>query len=294
MNRLDTQTQARVISCLIEGCSIRATVRMTGAAKNTVVKLLGDIGCACAAYHNRNVRRLKVRRLQCDEIWSFVGAKAKNVSAAKKQEGWGDVWTWIGIDADTKLVVSYLVGGRSAGWAKDFMEDCASRISNRVQITTDGHKGYLEAVESAFGADIDYAMLQKIYGAPAENETRYSPATCIGCDMKVVSGDPDPKHVSTSYVERQNLTMRMQIRRFTRLTNAFSKKVDNHRHSVALHYMFYNFCRIHQTLRCTPAMEAGLTDHVWSLEELCALLPKPVVKTSRLAQELVARALERA
>jgi IS1 family transposase len=291
MNRLDTKTQAKVISCLIEGCSIRATVRMTGAAKNTVVKLLADIGCASAAYHNRAVRRLKVRRLQCDEIWSFVGAKAKNVSAAKKQEGWGDIWTWIGIDADSKLVVSYLVGGRGAGWAKDFMEDCASRITNRVQITTDGHKGYLEAVENAFGADIDYAMLQKIYGAPGENDTRYSPATCIGCDMKVVSGDPDPKHVSTSYVERQNLTMRMQIRRFTRLTNAFSKKVDNHRHSVALHYMHYNFCRVHQTLRCTPAMEAGLTDHVWTLEELCALLPKPVVKASLIEKNLVAKAL---
>jgi IS1 family transposase len=291
MNRLDTQTQAKVISCLIEGCSIRATVRLTGAAKNTVVKLLADIGCASAAYHNRNVRRLKVRRLQCDEIWSFVGAKAKNVSVEKKQEGWGDVWTWIGIDADTKLVVSYLVGGRGAGWAKDFMEDCAKRISNRVQITTDGHKGYLEAVENAFGADIDYAMLQKIYGAPAENETRYSPATCIGCDMKVVSGDPDPKHVSTSYVERQNLTMRMQIRRFTRLTNAFSKKVENHRHSVALHYMYYNYCRVHQTLRCTPAMEAGLTDHVWSLEELCALLPKPIVRSSQIEKKLTLRAL---
>ena len=291
MNRLDIQTQARVISCLIEGCSIRATVRLTGAAKNTVVKLLADIGCASAAYHNRAVRRLKVRRLQCDEIWSFVGAKAKNVSVEKKQEGWGDVWTWIGIDADTKLVVGYLVGGRSAGWAKDFMEDCASRISNRVQITTDGHKGYLEAVENAFGADIDYAMLQKIYGAPADNETLYSPATCIGCDMKVVSGDPDPKHVSTSYVERQNLTMRMQIRRFTRLTNAFSKKVDNHRHSVALHYMHYNFCRVHQTLRVTPAMEAGLSDHVWSLEELCALLPKPVVKASTIENEIVRKAL---
>jgi IS1 family transposase len=285
MNRLDIATQAKVVSCLIEGCSIRATVRMTGAAKNTVVKLLTAMGCACAAYHNRSVRGLKVRRLQCDEIWSFIGAKAKNVSVEKKQEGWGDAWTWIGIDADTKLVVSYLVGGRSAGWAKDFMEDCASRIKNRVQITTDGHKGYLEAVENAFGADIDYAMLQKIYGAPAENETRYSPATCIGCDMKVVSGDPDPKHVSTSYVERQNLTMRMQIRRFTRLTNAFSKKVDNHRHSVALHYMHYNFCRVHQTLRCTPAMEAGITDHVWSLEELCSLMPKPSVKVTASAKE---------
>jgi IS1 family transposase len=291
MNCLDTETRARVINCLIEGCSIRATVRMTGAAKNTVAKLLGEIGCACAAYHNRTVLKLRVRRLQCDEIWSFVGAKAKNVSAEKKQEGWGDIWTWIGIDADTKLVVSYLVGGCGAGWAKDFMEDCAKRISNRVQITTDGHKGYLEAVENAFGADIDYAMLQKIYGAPAENETRYSPATCIGCDMKVVSGDPDPKHVSTSYVERQNLTMRMHMRRFTRLTNAFSKKVDNHRHSVALHYMFYNFCRVHQTLRCTPAMEAGLTDHIWTLEELIALLPKPVVKASVIESQMVKKAL---
>jgi IS1 family transposase len=229
--------------------------------------------------------------LRCDEIWSFVGAKAKNVSAEKKLEGWGDIWTWIGIDADTKLVVSYLVGGRGAGWAKDFMEDCASRISNRVQITTDGHKGYLEAVENAFGADIDYAMLQKIYGAPAENETRYSPATCIGCDMKVVSGNPDPKHVSTSYVERQNLTLRMQSRRFTRLTNGFSKKVDNHRHSVALHYMFYNFCRVHQTLRCTPAMEADSTDHAWSLEELCTLIPKPTVSASSIEKRALLKAL---
>jgi IS1 family transposase len=293
MNCLDTETRARVINCLIEGCSIRATVRMTGAAKNTVAKLLAEIGCACAAYHNLAVRNLKVRRLQCDEIWSFVGAKAKNVSVEKKQEGWGDAWTWIGIDADTKLVVSYLVGGRGAGWAKDFMEDCAKRIRNRVQITTDGHRGYLEAVENAFGADIDYAMLQKIYGAPSENETRYSPATCIGCDMKVVSGNPDPKHVSTSYVERQNLTLRMQSRRFTRLTNAFSKKIDNHRHSVALHYMHYNFCRVHQTLRCTPAMEAGLTDHVWTLGEMCALLPKPVVKQSRLDHQMVESVLQK-
>ena len=291
MNRLDAATQARVINCLVEGCSIRATVRMTGAAKNTVVKLLADIGCACAGYHNRTVRGLKVRRLQADEIWCFVGAKAKNVRAEKKLEGWGDIWTWVGIDADTKLVVSYLVGGRDGGWAKEFMEDCASRISNRVQITTDGHRMYLDAVENAFGADIDYAMLQKIYGAPADNDTRYSPATCIGCDMKVVSGNPDPKHVSTSFVERQNLTMRMQMRRFTRLTNGFSKKADNHRHMVALHYMYYNFCRVHQTLRCTPAMEAGLTDHIWGLAELIALLPKPVVKASGLDQAMVAKAL---
>jgi IS1 family transposase len=291
MNRLDSTTQVRVINCLIEGCSIRATVRMTGVAKNTVAKLLTDIGCACAGYHNRTVRGLKVRRLQADEIWCFVGAKAKNVKAEKKLEGWGDIWTWVGIDADTKLVVSYLVGGRDGGWAKEFMEDCASRIKNRVQITTDGHRAYLEAVENAFGADIDYAQLQKIYGAPSENDTRYSPATCIGCDMKVVSGDPDPKHVSTSFVERQNLTMRMQMRRFTRLTNGFSKKADNHRHMVALHYMYYNFCRVHQTLRCTPAMESGLTDHVWNIDELIALLPKPIVKASAIEKNLLLKAL---
>jgi IS1 family transposase len=291
MNRLDPETRARVIGCLIEGCSIRATVRMTGVAKNTVTKLLADIGCVCAGYHNRAVRGLKIRRLQADEIWCFVGAKAKNVRAEKKLEGWGDVWTWVGIDADTKLVVSYLVGGRDGGWAKEFMEDCASRIRNRVQITTDGHRAYLDAVENAFGADIDYAQLQKIYGAPSENDTRYSPATCIGCDMKVVSGDPDPKHVSTSFVERQNLTMRMQMRRFTRLTNGFSKKVDNHRHSVALHYMHYNFCRIHQTLRCTPAMEAGITNHVWTIEELCTLLPKPTVSSSTIEKKVLLKAL---
>jgi IS1 family transposase len=295
MNCLDTETRARVVNCLIEGCSIRATVRMTGVAKNTVVKLLADLGCACAAYHNRNVRNLKVRRLQCDEIWCFVGAKAKNVTVEKKQEGWGDVWTWVGIDADTKLVVSYLVGGRDGGWAHDFMEDCAKRIRNRVQITTDGHRAYLEAVEDAFGADIDYAMLQKIYGAPSDEETRrYSPAKCIGCDMKVVSGNPDPKHVSTSFVERQNLTMRMQMRRFTRLTNAHSKKVDNHRHMIALHYMHYNYCRPHATLRCTPAMEARISDHIWTIEELCALLPKPVVKKSGIEASLVQKALSRA
>lgn len=293
MNCLDLETRARVVNCLIEGCSIRATVRMTGVAKNTVVKLLADLGCACSAFHNRSVRNLKVRRLQADEIWCFVGAKAKNVSVEKKQEGWGDVWTWVGIDADTKLVVSYLVGGRGLGWATDFMEDCASRIRNRVQITTDGHKAYLEAVENAFGCDIDYAQLQKIYGAPSANETRYSPATCIGCDMKVVSGNPDPKHVSTSFVERQNLTMRMHMRRFTRLTNGFSKKIDNHRHMVALHYMFYNFCRIHQSLRVTPAMQSGLADRIWTVEELCALLPKPVPKKNDAEKRLVEKALLR-
>src|SRR6266481_4392140 len=291
MNCLDTQTRSQIVRCLVEGCSIRSTARMTGTSKSTIIKLLNDLGVACAEYHNRNVRNLKVRRMQADEIWCFVGAKAKNVRAEKKLEGWGDIWTWVGIDADTKLVVSYLVGGRDGGWAHEFMEDCASRIRNRVQITTDGHRVYLDAVENAFGADIDYAQLQKIYGAVVENETRYSPAKCIGCDMKVVSGNPDPKHVSTSFVERQNLSMRMSIRRFTRLTNAFSKKAANHRHSVALHYMFYNFCRVHQTLKVTPAMEAGLADHVWSLEELCALMPKPVVKASQIEKNMLLKAM---
>ncbi len=245
---------------------------MTEVARNTVSSLLIDLAEACAGYHDRFVRNLKVRRLQCDEIWNFVGAKAKNVSVEKKAEGWGDTWTWTALDADTKLCVSYLVGGRDLGWATEFMHDCASRISNRVQITTDGHKAYLEAVESAFGADIDYAQLQKVYGAPSEDHKRYSPATCIGCDMKVVSGNPDPKHVSTSFVERQNLSMRMSIRRFTRLTNAFSKKVENHAAAVALWFMYYNFCRVHQTLRVTPAMEAGIATHVWAIEELVALI----------------------
>jgi IS1 family transposase len=272
MNRLDIEQQIRVVSALVEGNSIRSTSRMTGVARNTITSLLLDLAEACAAYHNRNVRGLKVRRLQCDEIWNFVGAKAKNATPEMKAEGWGDTWTWTALDADTKLCVSYLVGGRDLGWAKEFMEDCASRIENRVQITTDGHRAYLDAVEQAFGADIDYAQLQKIYGAPSENETRYSPARCIGCDMKVVSGNPNPKHISTSYVERQNLSMRMSIRRFTRLTNAFSKKVENHAAAVALWFMYYNFCRVHQTLRVTPAMEAGLVDHIWTLEELVSLL----------------------
>jgi IS1 family transposase len=271
MNRLSLRDRARIVNALLEGNGIRATARLNDCSPVTVLKLLEDVGTACAIYHDQAVRNVRVRRLQCDEIWCFVGAKAKNVTPDKKQEGWGDTWTWVGIDADTKLVVSYLVGGRDGGWAKEFMQDCASRIRNRVQITTDGHRAYLDAVEDAFGADIDYAMLQKIYGAPSENETRYSPATCIGCDMKVVSGDPDPKHVSTSYVERQNLTMRMHMRRFTRLTNGHSKKVENHCYAVALHYMFYNYCKIHSTLRVTPAMEAGLSERVWSIEDLCAL-----------------------
>jgi len=272
MNRLDSDERIRVVAALVEGNSIRSTSRMTGVARNTVTKLLVDLGQACMKYHDEHVRQLTVRRLQCNEIWAYVGAKARNVSAAKKEIGWGDVWTWVGVDADTKLVVSYLVGGRGADWAKDFMEDCASRIKNRVQITTDGHKAYLEAVESAFGADVDYAQLHKIYGASLENEARYSPAVCIGCEMKQVIGNPDPKHVSTSYVERQNLTLRMHMRRFTRLTNGFSKKIDDHGYAVALHFMYCNFVRIHSTLRVTPAMESGLSNHAWELSDLVGLL----------------------
>jgi IS1 family transposase len=246
---------------------------MTGIARNTITKLLVDLGEACMQYHDVRVRNVRVRSLQCDEIWAYVGATQKNASPEKKEIGWGDVWTWVGIDADTKLAVSYLVGGRGADWAKDFMEDCASRIQGRVQITTDGHKAYLEAVEGAFGMDVDFATLQKIYGASEETEKRYSPAKCIGCESKVVMGNPDPQHISTSYVERQNM------RRFTRLTNAFSKKLDNHGYAVALHFMYCNFVRIHQTLRVTPAMEAGLCDHAWTIQELVAMgdaaMPKP-------------------
>jgi IS1 family transposase len=291
MKTLTTSDRARVVAALVEGNSIRSTVRITGIAKNTVAKLVADLGEACMSYHDAHVRNLHVRRLQCDEIWQFVGAKAKNARADKKAEGWGDTWTWTAIDADTKLCVSYLVGGRDGGWAKEFMEDCASRIRNRVQITTDGHKAYLEAVENAFGADIDYAQLQKIYGAPSENETRYSPAKCIGTDMKVVSGNPNPRHISTSYVERQNLTMRMHMRRFTRLTNGFSKKIENHIAAVAMYFMYYNFCRVHSTLRVTPAMESHVADHVWTIEEMCGLLPVPVSAARIAEKKLTARAL---
>lgn len=284
--------RTRIVHCLIEGCSINATCRMTGAAKGTVIKLLEDLGAACAAFHDKHVRNLRVKRLQCDEIWCFVGCKRKNASAEQKSYGWGDIWTWVGIDADTKLVVSYLVGGRDAGWAMEFMEDCASRTVGRLQVTTDAHKPYLKAVEGAFGLSVDYAMLQKIYGSPSEeDQRRYSPGKCIGCDMKTIIGYPDPDHVSTSYVERQNLTMRMQMRRFTRLTNGHSKKAANHAHAVALHYMHYNFCRIHSSLRITPAMEAGLTDRIWTIEDLISLLPKPTVRASKNDWKILKRAL---
>jgi len=272
MNRLSTAERARVVASLVEGNSIRATVRMTGIAKNTIAKLLADLGAACSKYQHEKLRGLMAKRVQCDEIWSFVGSKEKNTSAEKKAEGCGDCWTWTAIDADTKLILSFRLGDRTLATAYDFMHDVAERITNRIQLTTDGHRVYLEAVESAFGLDIDYAMLNKVYRANPEGQTRYSPAKCIGVTSNVISGDPDPKHVSTSYVERQNLTMRMSMRRFTRLTNAFSKKLENHAAMVALYFMYYNFGRVHQTLRVTPAMEAGIADHVWSIEEIVKLL----------------------
>jgi len=272
MNRLATDKRTAVIAALIEGTSVNATCRMTGVAKHTVLKLLKDIGCACAAYHNAHVRNLRVRRVQADETWSFVYGKDKNLTLEQVKSGLGSVWTWKAIDADTKLVISYTIGDRGADTAKAFMQDVALRINSRIQLTTDGHRVYADAVEDAFGADIDYAMLVKIYGASNDNpESRYSPATCIGCRTGVLAGSPDPDHISTSFVERSNLSMRMGMRRFTRLTNGFSKKLENHGHMVALYFMHYNFCRVHKTLRVTPAMEAGLTDHVWSLEEMIGL-----------------------
>lgn len=273
MNKLTQAKRVQIIAALVEGNSVRATCRMTGAAKGTVLKLLVDLGTACAAYQDRTLRQLSCKQIQCDEIWSFCYAKEKNVPEEYKGKlGFGDVWTWVAIDADTKLIVSYLVGARSAGYAAKFIDDLASRLAHRVQLTTDGHKAYLRAVEGAFGAEVDYAMLEKIYAAPPrEGQARYSPAECCGTRKVKIAGNPDIANVSTSYVERQNLTMRMSMRRMTRLTNAFSKKLENQAHAVALHFMHYNFCRIHQTLRVTPAMQAGIASHVWSLEELSAL-----------------------
>lgn len=273
MNTLNIEKKVQVVASLVEGNSIRATVRMTGVAKNTVVKLLVDLGTVCSEYQDRTLRKLPCKRIQCDEIWSFCYSKQKNIPTDKQgQFGYGDVWTWTALDADTKLVPSWRVGTRDAGTAFEFMQDLSSRLSNRVQLTTDGHRVYLNAVESAFGSDIDYAMLVKIYGYDGANDTKYSPADCIDCKPIAITGRPDPKHISTSYVERQNLTMRMNMRRFTRLTNAFSKKIQNHEAAVALHYLHYNFCRIHQTLRVTPAMEAGIAAHPWTIKELVGLL----------------------
>ncbi len=272
MNKLTTEKRVQVISALVEGNSIRSTVRMTGVSKNTITKLLVDMGTACAIYQDQTLVNLPCKRIQVDEIWSFVGSKEKNVPQGKECQ-YGDVWTWTAIDADTKLVPAWLVGGRDADYANEIMMDVAKRITGRVQLTSDGHKPYLKAVEGACGWDVDFAVLVKQYGSgPEQPNTRYSPAVCTGCEKKIVKGDPDPAHISTSYVERQNLTMRMKIRRMTRLTNPFSKKIENHAHAIALHFMHYNFCRVHQTLRSTPATKAGVADHVWTIEEMVGLL----------------------
>jgi IS1 family transposase len=253
--------------------AIHAIVRVSGVGKNTISRLLVDAGAACQTYHNEHVRNLKSKRIQCDEIWSFCYAKAKNVAAAKAPPtDAGDIWTWTAIDADSKLAVSWLVGNRDAGYAREFMRDIAGRLANRVQLTTDGLRAYLGAVEGAFGQDVDYAQLVKLYGPSPDGEKRYSPAECIGIRQVTVQGKPDTEHISTSYVERQNLTMRMSMRRFTRLTNAFSKKVENHAHAVALHFMHYNFVRIHKSLRMTPAMAAGVTGRLWEMSDIVALL----------------------
>jgi IS1 family transposase len=269
MNKLSTAKRAQIIGLLVEGTSLRATSRLADCSINTVTKLLVDAGTACAVYQDKTLRNLPCKRVQVDEIWSFIYAKQRNVPEGMEDKA-GDVWTWTAICADTKLVPSFLVGGRDSGYAMEFIQDLAGRLASRIQLTSDGHKPYLEAVDSAFAGEVDFAQIIKIYGQAPEGQRRYSPPECIGTQVSCVSGYPDMQHVSTSYVERQNLTMRMSMRRFTRLTNGFSKKVENHAHAVALHFMYYNFGRIHKTLRVTPAMAAGVSDHVWSLEEIAA------------------------
>ena len=273
MNRLPVAKRVQILSMLCEGSSMRSISRVVDVSINTVTKLLVDAGEVCARFHDENVHGVKARRVQVDEIWSFTYAKQKNVETAKAApEGAGDTWTWTGLDADSKLLVSWLVGPRDAGSAYTFVEDLAARLAGRIQLTSDGLRLYLDAVEAAFGADVDYSQLVKLYGTTVENETRYSPATCLGCVAKAVTGDPDPKHISTSYVERQNLTMRMSMRRFTRLTNGFSKKIRNHVHMVALYTVFYNWTRIHKTLRTSPAQAAGLTERLWDMSDIIGLV----------------------
>ena len=273
MNKLDRTQRIQIIHLLCEGSSIRAIERVTGVNKITITKLLVDAGKACEAYHNQAVRNVHSKRVQCDEIWSFCYAKQKNVKTAKAApDGAGDVWTWTALDADSKLIISYLVGSRDAGYANEFMQDVASRLANRVQLTTDGLKAYLEAVDGAFGSAIDYAQLIKLYGDAPSPAGRYSPAECTGAKKTRVEGKPDEKHVSTSYVERQNLTMRMHMRRFTRLTNGFSKKIENHAYAVALHMMYYNFVKIHGKLRMSPAMAAGIENRLWEVSDIVALI----------------------
>jgi IS1 family transposase len=274
---MDTARRAQVIRCLIEGCSINSTVRMTGAAKHTVLRLLVELGAACSAFLNETMVNLHCERIQVDEIWQFVGCKQKNVTAKKLERDGicGDVWTWTAIDADTKLIPCWMIGQRDPIAARDFMLDLAGRLANRVQLTSDGLKLYRQAVKVAFGQDIDYAQLIKVYGEiDTEGQRRYSPATCIGCEIATVVGDPDPDHISTSYIERHNLTVRMSNRRCTMLTNGFSKKVENHEAQIAIFMVVYNFQRKHLTLGTTPAVAVGIADHIWSIEEVIGLLEK--------------------
>jgi IS1 family transposase len=283
MNKLSVKARAQMLSMLCEGASMRSVSRLADVSINTVAKLLIDAGKFCAAFHDDNVRGVSAKRIQCDEIWSFTYAKQKNVKTATDAPEWaGDTWTWTGIEADTKLIVSWLVGGRDGEYAMAFMDDLRSRLANRVQLTTDGHKAYLEAVEGAFGGDVDYAVLHKVYGASPESmKGKYSPADCIGTQKHRIEGDPDLKHVSTSYIERNNLTMRMHNRRFTRLTNAFSKKFESHVHMVAIWTVWYNWVRIHKTLRVSPAMAANLTDTLWSWETIVAKMDEVAPKAGR-------------
>ncbi len=284
MNKLSKEQRIRIIGALIEGNSIRSTVRMTGIAKNTVVKLLAEVGSICAEYQDKTLRNLNCKQIQCDEIWSYCYAKQKNVPKDKYgQFGYGDVWTWTALDPESKLIVSWYVGLRNAEHAKIFMNDLAERLSNKIQLTTDGHSAYLEAVDEAFGCKIDYAMLVKLYGREKGQEGRYSPPNCIGARRKSLIGKPKKENVSTSLIERQNLTMRMNMRRFTRLTNAFSKKIQNLEYAVALHFMYYNFCRIHQTLRITPAMAAGITHKLWNVGDIVTLLESEEIKDNSKA-----------
>jgi IS1 family transposase len=275
MNKLPLETRVQILSLLCEGSSMRPISRVADVSINTVSKLLVDAGKACAAFHDEKVRGVKARKVQVDEIWSFTAAKQKNVAKMKAPvEGAGDTWTWTAIEADTKLLITWLIGGRDSEYAMAFMDDLRSRLANRVQLTSDGHKAYLEAVEGAFGSDIDYAMLVKVFGAaPEAMKGRYSPAECIGARKERIEGNPDPKHVSTSFAERQNLTMRMQMRRFTRLTNAFSKKFENHMHMVALYTVWYNFVKQHKSLKgLSPAMAAGISDTLWSMTDLAEMV----------------------